>query len=87
VFRDVGQPDLVRTSGREVTLHVVVVNGRPRTLGSSRALGERAEDLLFGADLPHPSFARAKAGVGEFVGNEAIAKDRIVVVHVDRRVG
>ena len=84
---DVGQPDLVGPLRREVTPHVVIVNGRSGTFGAFRALRKRAEDLLLGTDPPHSSFTRSVAGVGEHVGDEAVAKDRVIEVRVDRSVG
>ena len=87
VLGDVSQPHLVGTSGREVTLRQVVVNGRSGAFGATDALGERAEDLLLGADPPHTSFARDEAGAFELVDDEPVTKDRIVVVRVDCGVG
>lgn len=86
MFRDVAQPHLVRSRRREVTLHVVVVDGRTGTFRALRALGERAEDLLFRAQPPDSTFTRRKAGAFQLVGDEPVAEDRVVVVGVDRGV-
>jgi hypothetical protein len=66
---------------------VIVVNGRSGTLRALRALGKRAEDLLLGAEPPHSTLTRPIAGALELVGDEPVAKDRVVVMGVNGGVG
>jgi len=52
VLSDVGQPDLVRSRSREVTLQQVIVNWRTGTLGIGLLLGKSAPQLLLTAEAP-----------------------------------
>ena len=85
---EVGQPEHVGRRCGAVTLDEVVADGRSRGLaGHLPALlrGRRPDRVLF-ADPVHPVLADLMAPVLQLVGEEAVAKGRVVVVQVEQRV-
>jgi len=87
VVGGVGQPHFAGTRGSEVALDVAISVCQSGALGLARTLGERTRDFLFRVETPRATLAYAVAGCLEFVGDESITEDRVVVMDFDRGVG
>ena len=87
MFRDVGQPQLVRPLSGEVPLDVVFVDGRAGFALQAAFLREHGPEPLLGAQPPDPVLARLQTSDLEFVGDEPVAECGVVLVGVPRRVG
>ena len=55
VLSDVGQPHLIWSRGREVTLKQVIVHRGSGALGVGLLLGKGTEELLLTAEAPDPA--------------------------------
>lgn len=86
VFGDVGEPQQVWPRGAELAGHQIIVDGRSGSAAQATFSGVYGPQSLLAAQPIDPVAAGRDAGPGEFVGDEAVAEFRVVVVDVDRRV-
>ena len=82
VLGDVGEPQLVRSLGGEVSLDEVVMDRRSGPATESPLLRVRRPNALLRAQAPHPVLRRPMPEPLELVCDEAVSEGRVVVVDV-----
>jgi hypothetical protein len=88
VIGDVGEPEQVGDVGLELTVHQILVRGRPgRPLLALDLLAESAEPVVVRADPPHRAVARRQPLLAGRITEEAITELRVLLVGVEQSVG
>jgi hypothetical protein len=88
VLGDVGQPQLVRSTGGEVALDQVVVDRRAGLLAlPALLLAEGAPPAVVRTDPPRRPLRHQHAGVAGLVDQKPVTELRVVAVGVEQRVG
>jgi hypothetical protein len=86
VFSDVGEPDLVRVLGGEVSLQQIVVHRRSRDTSRAALPAVTAEEPLLGAEPVHAVPAGHHTLLSELVSDEPVAELGVVVMDLAGQV-
>ena len=87
MLREVGQPQLIRRLGTEVSAHQILMHWWARLAGlAPLLLTEYREPAVGRADPPRGSPIHRLPGVGSTIGQEPVSELRVTMVSVEQRV-